>query len=127
MQIDFKRWFSIQWNMCVYVYIFIWSLSHFRLHSVPWTVAVRLLCPGFLEARMLRWVVISSSRRFSLDPTRVFCVSCIGTWILTTEPPGGPYNGILLSNQKEWTAYIYSSMGESLQHYTKWNKSYIRL
>ena len=38
---------------------------------------------GILQARILEWVAISSSRGSSCrDRTDVFCSSCIGTWIL---------------------------------------------
>ena len=39
---------------------------------------------GILQARILKWVVISSSRGSSRprDRTHVSCVSCIGRWIL---------------------------------------------
>ena len=48
---------------------------------------------GISQARILEQVVISSSRGSSLprDRTRISCVSCVGRWILTTEPPGKPY------------------------------------
>ena len=52
---------------------------------------------GILQARILEWVAISSSRGSSLlrDWTCVSCISYIGKWILT-EPPGKPI--ILCSN-----------------------------
>ena len=39
---------------------------------------------GILQARTLEWVAISFSRGSSQprDQTHVFCVSCIGRWIL---------------------------------------------
>ena len=39
---------------------------------------------GILQARILGWVVISSSRGFSQarDQTCLSCVSCIGRWVL---------------------------------------------
>ena len=58
---------------------------------------------GILQARILEWVAISSSRGSSLprDWTcvcYVSCVSCVGKWILYTEAPGKPVyvNTILL-------------------------------
>ena len=44
---------------------------------------------GIFPVRILEWVNISSSRGFSWprDWTHVSCVSCIGRWILFTEPP----------------------------------------
>ena len=50
--------------------------------------------PGILQAGILEWVAISSSRGFS-QPQDGTCVSCIGRWILyrwaTWEAPGGWY------------------------------------
>ena len=47
---------------------------------------------GSLQARILEWVAISFSRGFS-RPRDGTCISCIGRWILTTEPPGKPRGG----------------------------------
>ena len=40
--------------------------------------------PGILQARILEWLAIPFSRRSSppRDRAQVFCVSCIGSWIL---------------------------------------------
>ena len=42
------------------------------------------LSMGFFQARILEWVAICSSREPSLhrDQTHIFCVSCIGRWVL---------------------------------------------
>ena len=42
---------------------------------------------GILKARMLEWVAISSSRGSSPPRDRT-CISCLGQWIVTAEPPG---------------------------------------
>ena len=42
---------------------------------------------GISQASMLGWVAISFSRRSS-QPRDQTHVSCIGKWIITTEPPG---------------------------------------
>ena len=34
-----------------------------------------------------------------------------------------PYNGILLSNRKEWTTDTHSNMDESQNNYADWKKS----
>ena len=44
---------------------------------------------GILQARMLEWVAISSSRG-SLRPRDQTCGSCIAGRFFTTEPRGGP-------------------------------------
>ena len=44
---------------------------------------------GISQARILKWVAISYSRGSSWPKDQI-CVSCIGRWILTSEPPGKP-------------------------------------
>ena len=46
--------------------------------------SVRLLCPRIVQANILEWVAISYSRGSfqPRDRTWVFCLSCIGGWIL---------------------------------------------
>ena len=48
---------------------------------------------GILQARILELVAISSSRGSSplRDRIHIFCVSCIGRWVLYTELPGELY------------------------------------
>ena len=47
---------------------------------------------GVLQARILKWVAISSSRGSSppKDRTQIFCISCIAGIFFTTELPGKP-------------------------------------
>ena len=53
-----------------------------------WTVAHRApLSMGFLKARILEWVAMTSSRRSSQPRDRTW-VSCIAGTFFTTEPPG---------------------------------------
>ena len=66
-------------------------LSCDQLFAALGTVAHQApLSMGILQARILELVAISSSRGSSQlrDRTHVFCVSCIGRWILYTELPG---------------------------------------
>ena len=60
------------------------------LTATPWTVARQALSTGILQARILEWAAISSSRGSSRpgDRTRVSCTSCAGRWIL--DHPGSP-------------------------------------
>ena len=46
---------------------------------------------GFLQARMLEWVAMPSSRGSSppRDPTFISYISLIGRWFLPLAPPGG--------------------------------------
>ena len=60
-------------------------LSRVQLFSIPWTVAcLAPLSIGILQAGILEWVAISSSRGSSRprDRTCISCVSCIGKQIL---------------------------------------------
>ena len=45
---------------------------------------------GILQARILEWVAISSSRGSS-QPKDWTCISCNAGWFLTAEPPGKPW------------------------------------
>ena len=47
---------------------------------------------GILQARILEWAAISSSRESSQprDQTQVSCISCTGRQILSPEPPRKP-------------------------------------
>jgi len=43
---------------------------------------------GILQARVLEWVVVSSSRGYSRDQTHISCFSCIGRRLLHCFPGG---------------------------------------
>ena len=61
------------------------SLSRVWLFAALWTVARQAPLPmGILQARILEWVAISSSRESSRprDQTRISYASCIGGWVL---------------------------------------------
>ena len=61
------------------------SLSRVQLFETPWTVACQApLSMGFFQARILEWVAMPFSRRFSgrRDQTRISYVSCIGRQVL---------------------------------------------
>ena len=55
----------------------------------PWTVGSSV--HGILQARILEWVALSSSRGsfWCRDRTRISCVSSIGRWV-PDHPPGKP-------------------------------------
>ena len=59
---------------------------------------------GVLQARILEWVIISSSRGSS-QPRDWTCISCLGRWVffLSTEPPGKPHIYVYVS------IYLYIS------------------
>ena len=65
-------------------------LSHAQLFVTPWTVTHQTpLSLGILQARVLEWVAISSSRVFSepRDWTPVFIGSSIAGRLFTAGPP----------------------------------------
>ena len=62
--------------------------------ATPWTVARQApLSMGILQARLLEWVAMPSSRGSSQprDQTRVSYSSCITDGFFTAEPPGKPH------------------------------------
>ena len=68
-----------------YIMFHVWVLSCVWLCVTPWTVASQApLSTGILQARILEWVTISSSRKSSRprDQTPVSWISSIGKWIL---------------------------------------------
>ena len=68
------------------------ALSHVRLSGTPWTVAHQApLSMGILQARILEWLAIPSSRGSS-QPRDQAQVSRItgGMGFLPSEPPGKP-------------------------------------
>ena len=68
--------------MILCVYVCAQLLSHVQLFAVPWTVSSSdSSVHWILQARILEWVAISSSSRYSW-PRDWTCVSCIGKWIL---------------------------------------------
>ena len=66
-------------NVSVYVYAQL--LSCVQLLATPWTVALQAPLSGSLQARMLEWVAIFSSRESSW-PRDQTCISCIGRQVL---------------------------------------------
>ena len=69
-------------------------LSHAQFFVILWTVACQTpLSTAILQARILEWVAMSSSRGSSWDRTHI---SCITGGFFTPEPPGKPnYHNIL--------------------------------
>ena len=68
------------------------SLSHVRLFVTPWTVAHQApLSMGILQARILEWVAMPSSRASS-QPRDQTQVSRIAGRFLTSELSGKPKN-----------------------------------
>ena len=65
--------------------------SHVWLFGTLWTAACQaLLSMGILQARILEWVAMPSSRRFSWPRnwTCISCGSCLAGGFFTPKPPG---------------------------------------
>ena len=80
------------------------SLSSVRLFVTPWTVAHQaLLSMGILQARILEWVAMPSSRESS-DPGIESRSPALQADSLPSEPPGKPYLLLLLQKKigGEW-------------------------
>ena len=73
----------IAWSQCVCV-CELSCFSHVQLFATLWTIAHQAPVHGILQARILGWVAMPSSRGFSQlrDWTHVSCVSCLGRWVL---------------------------------------------
>ena len=71
------------------------ELSHFscvQLFATLQAIAHQVSLSGILQARILEWVAMPSSRGFSQprNQTLVSCVSCIAGRVFTAEPLGKP-------------------------------------
>ena len=77
--------------MCVCVL----RLSRVQLFATPWTVAHQApLSLGILQARILEWVAMPSSRGSS-QPRDGIQVSCIAGRFFTNEPAGNPEENLI--------------------------------
>ena len=67
---------------------------------------------GILQAGILEWVAISSSRGFSpaRDQTGLSCVSCMAGGFLTTEPPVQFSREVVSDSAIPWTAAGQASL-----------------
>ena len=82
----------ITFNICVCM---LSCFSCVWLFAILWTVALRLLCHGILQGRLLEWVSIPSSR--GIFPTQGLNphILCLLHWqegSLLLVPPGKPFN-----------------------------------
>ena len=77
---------------------------------------------GIIQARILEWVAISSSRGSS-GPRDWTCMSGTGRWILYHWATWEAHSGILFSHKKGWKLPICSNMDRLGGCYTKWIKS----
>ena len=74
--------------------------------ATPWTVArLAPLSMGILQAGILEWVAMPSSRGSSRprDQTRISSVSCMGRRVLYhLAPPGKPKEMLTMRNSRQW-------------------------
>ena len=101
---------SQQFCFLEYLYIYIWGCIYLSIYSVCVSTKLLQSCQtvcdpldwspsgssvhGILQARILEWVTMPSSRGSSWprDWTRFSCISCIGRWVLYHKHhPGSPY------------------------------------
>ena len=80
---------------------------------------------GILQARILEWVAMTSSRGSS-QPRDQTCISyCLLHWqvsSLTLEPPRKPIMEIQsATKKKKWNNVICINMDEPREYYTKWS------
>ena len=69
--------------------VFLLSLSHVQLFATPWTVACQApLSLGILQARILEWVAMPSSKGPSQPRDQTQVSPALQVNSLPTEPPG---------------------------------------
>ena len=103
--------------------------SHVWLFATPRAIAhlaIELSVHGIIQARILEWVAMPSSRKSSLarDQTRVSCGSFNAGWFFTAEPSGKPHivftvNWIPLVIC-EWNTLIHISTTPILHNHSFW-------
>ena len=102
-------------------------LSHVQLFATWWDYSP-LGSPvhGILQASMLEWVSISSSRGSSQprDGTHVSCVSCAGRWVLyqcaTREAYFFSSPLVMLMCIEAWAALLSNTSRENYEPGTSW-------
>ena len=89
--------FLVFWGTSILAAWVISCFSHVQLFGTPWTVYSLPVSSvhGILQARMLEWVTMASSRRSSLprDPIYISYVFCIAGRFFPLVPPGKPPYG----------------------------------
>ena len=96
---------------CVHVLCCAESLSHVQLFAMPWTVAHQAPLPtGILQARILEWVAMPSSRGSSQLMDRTQVSHTAGGFF--TEPPGKPKNTAVgsISLLQGYCVCVYAKM-----------------
>ena len=81
---------------------------------------------GILQARILEWVAMLSSRESSWprDQAHISSVSCIGRGFFTTSATWEAHaKEYYMAIKKKWTPDTHNNLGESQNSYAKWKKS----
>ena len=94
----------------LWIYLCACMLSLFNcvwLFTTLWTHPPGSSVHGILQARILEWVAIPSSRGSSQPKnwTHVYCGSCIAGWFFTVEPPGKPES--IFNQIQIWPRFRY--------------------
>ena len=113
--------YSAHWKLFsyiyMYIYIYIFKLKLNLSHSVVLILCDPMDCslPGYpvhriLQARILEWVAVSSSRGSS-RPRDQTCISCLAGGFFTTVPPGGQSPNVVQIWQDEGIPPFIPSSG----------------
>ena len=100
------------------------SLSRIRLFATPWTVAHQApLSMGVLQARILEWVAMPSSRGFShpRDQTQVSCIAgrFFTTWV-TKEAQEYWSGSTIFSRGSFWPRNQTAASCTAGRYFTSW-------
>ena len=79
-------WSALYIHVCVRV---LSRFSRVQLLATPWTSLPGSSVHGIVQARILQWVAVSSSRGSS-QPRDLTCISCIVGRFFSAEPPEKP-------------------------------------
>ena len=88
-----SEWSEWPWGLRITVCVLVLScVSRVRLFVAPWTTAHQAPVREIVQARILEWAAMRSSRASSLswNWTHTSCVFCTAGRFFTTEPPGKP-------------------------------------
>ena len=101
--------------------------SHVRLFWTPWTVACQApLSMGILQARILEWVAMSSSRGSS-QPRIETRSSVLQADSLPSEPPGKPYylSSLIICIVILYALNFYRKYSKEKKH-SKYSNSFLK-
>ena len=118
----------VTFNLCLHVCMHALSLQSCLILCNPMDCSSPgFMVHGFLQARILEWVVMSSKGSFWLgDQIHDYCDSCITGGSFTTEPPRKPPVCITVPSPtsrpctKEWRIPVVQSLHKKTSHPLLW-------